>query len=476
MHVEYSRPTLQHQLFSNTPKLGTSHFRARHPSCLILPITFTQTARIQKEKRQDSSTLSTKSGKTVKEIMDIPKIDPPPYSTAIRETKLPATVVNWKWRLRRCRRWTRLSFICLLCVLWLGFRQREPVRHPPSSEINIHSLSVARIKQNLSTCAKLGTKPADPIGLGRGRNARYIEGQKPTLITNATVWIGEPAEGKDPRVGTSYSWITTDVFLENGLIKRVERGLQNKHDLPSDVLVYDAAGRPLTSGIIDMHSHAGVHSLPTLHGNEDVSELSTNITPYVRSIDGIQPLDQQLQVIKSGGVTTSLILPGSSNNIGGEAFVFKHAVGRKDGRNETSVADMLVDPERTWRYMKMACGENAKRVHGKPGERGPTSRLGESWELRRAFERAARLMREQDDWCNLAGQDIDRIKTYFPYELEWEALIAALRGQVHVHVHCYTIPDLEAFVDHSNEFQFPVRAFHHAHQAYLVPEVGFQPH
>ncbi|MBE3041067.1 hypothetical protein IMZ48_00455, partial [Candidatus Bathyarchaeota archaeon] len=168
-------------------------------------------------------------------------------------------------------------------------------------------------------------------------------------------------------------------MLHHGLIKQVGTSLQQHRDLPGPLEVYNANGRPLTSGVIDMHSHAGVHSLPTLHGNEDVSELSSNITPYVRSIDGIQPLDPQLQVIKSGGVTTSLILPGSSNNIGGEAFAIKHAVGPADGRNVTSVADMLVDGDRAWRYIKMGCGENAKRVHGKAGERGPTSRLGESW-------------------------------------------------------------------------------------------------
>jgi len=220
-----------------------------------------------------------------------------------------------------------------------------------------------------------------------------------------------------------------------------------------------------------MHSHVGVHSLPTIHSNDDTSELSSDITPYVRAIDGFQPTDRQIQVIKSGGVTTSLVLPGSSNNIGGEAYVVKHAVGAADGRNETSVQDMLADPGRAWRYMKMACGENSKHVHGKAGERGPTSRLGESWEFRRAFERAAALMRRQDEWCAAARLGLGNVETYLPVELEWEGLIAVLRGHVHVNTHCYTINDLEAFVDHSNEFQFPVRAFHHAHQAFLVPEV-----
>ncbi len=66
------------------------------------------------------------------------------------------------------------------------------------------------------------------------------------------------------------------------------------------MLVYQAKGQPLTSGIVDMHSHAGVGTLPSLWGNEDTNEMGANITPYVRSIDGIQPNDHQIQVIKCG--------------------------------------------------------------------------------------------------------------------------------------------------------------------------------
>ena len=403
---------------------------------------------------------------------------PPPYHTAIAGTKTPSNWFPRKW-LRQPRRyqcWWRsarlISVLLLAYIAWVRLWRHRTIASPQTTN---HGLSVERLKKDLSTCAELHTTPVDPAGYGRKSNACYVEGNKPTLIVNASVWTGDPAPGLDPRSGRSYSWIVADVLLEHGLIKRVEKDLRLDYDPSSDVLVYDAKGRPLTSGIIDMHSHAGVHSLPTLHGNEDVSELSTNITPYVRAMDGIQPLDTQLQVIKSGGVTSSLILPGSSNNIGGEAFVVKHAVGPADGRNTTSVSDMLADQSRTWRYIKMACGENAKHVHGKAGERGPTSRLGESWELRHAFERASRLMQEQDDWCQTAALGLDRVQTYLPNDLEWEALIAVLRGQVHVHAHCYTIPDLEAFVDHSNEFMFSIRAFHHAHQSYLVPEVGQWP-
>lgn len=336
-------------------------------------------------------------------------------------------------------------------------------------------LNTTRLRDDAETCAKLRHKPADPVGPGREKNARYTEGGRPTLIRNATVWTGEPAQGTSPedaRRGLGFEWIKNiDVLLQNGLIMEV--GPSGSIKIATDeTITYDARGRQLTAGIIDMHSHAGIDPLPSLRGNDDTNEMSSDITPYVRSIDGIKPLDPQIRVIKSGGVTTSLVLPGSANNIGGEAYVIKHAVGQSDGRPEISAVDMLADPDRNWRYMKMACGENAKRVYGKPGERGPTSRLGESWEFRHAFEQAAELVRAQDDWCAAADDvGVENMQTYLPKELRWEALGAVLRGQVHVNTHCYTIPDLEAMVDHTNEFKFPVRAFHHAHQTFLVPEI-----
>ncbi|KAF6809375.1 amidohydrolase [Colletotrichum sojae] len=373
------------------------------------------------------------------------------------------------------KRWLRPSRSMKLIVLCLGFiafaqwRQLEllPTSKPSSN------LSAARLQQDLATCAKLRHKPQDPIGLGREKNARYVEGTRPTLIRNATVWVGEAVEGTSPeddRAGKGYSWITADVLVDQGLIQKVEAVI-SLDSLPKDTQIWDAKGRQLTSGIIDMHSHAGVDSLPELNGNQDTNEMSSDITPYVRSIDGINPFDHQIQVIKSGGVTTSLVLPGSGNNIGGEAYVIKHAVGKKDGRTEVSAEDMLADPDRNWRYMKMACGENAKRVYGKVGH-SPFSRLGESWEFRHAFEQAANLIREQDDWCDAAEKNgVETLTKYLPQELKWESLSAALRGQVHINTHCYTVPDLEAFVDHTNEFKFPVRAFHHAHQTFLVPEI-----
>ena len=397
---------------------------------------------------------------------------PPAYSAAVHSPPP-------QWRAGRVRRGRVLRFVAIACLAFLaitqGGRLSPRAQTPLGADFTAHGLSVRRLQNDQATCAKLRKKPENPIGAGRERNARYVDGNAPTLIKNATVWIGEPVEGtsvEDARKGKGYGWIKSDVYLEYGLIQRVEISI-DASSVSKDALVYDARSRPLTAGIIDMHSHAGVEELPSLDGNSDGNEMSANISPFVRSIDGIKVNDHQIQVIKSGGVTTSLILPGSGNNMGGEAYVIKHAVGKADGRNETSAADILADPDRNWRFMKMACGENAKRVYGKPGVSGPMSRMGESWDFRHAFEQASQLVRQQDDWCDaIAAGGLESAKSYLPQELRWESLGALLRDQVRLNTHCYTIADLESFVSHTNEFKFRVRAFHHAHQTYLIPEVS----
>lgn len=153
--------------------------------------------------------------------------------------------------------------------------------------------------------------------------------------------------------------------------------------------------------------------------------------------------------------------------------MIKHAVGKGNGRPELSIESLLADPERNHRYIKMACGENAKRVYGQVGRNfGPFSRLGEAWYFRHAFEQAAALKDSQDDWCAAADSiGAESMDSYLPLDLKWETLAAVLRGQVMVNTHCYTIPDLESFIGYTNEFKFAVRAFHHAHSTFLIPEV-----
>ncbi|KAL9110513.1 MAG: hypothetical protein Q9227_004871 [Pyrenula ochraceoflavens] len=365
------------------------------------------------------------------------------------------------------RRRSRILRLVIVLTIALVAIERLKQNRPQSSVLN-----TSRLEEDYETCSELRQALKEPSG-SRDQNARWVKDIRPILIRNATIWTGEPALGtnaEEAYAGQGWSWVSGDVLMERGLIRRVS-GSISAEELPDDVEIYEAHGRPLTAGIVDMHSHAGVYGLPGLRGNQDTNELSSDITPYVRSIDGFDPLDPQIQWIKSGGVTTSLILPGSGNNMGGEAYVMKFAVGKNDSRPEISASDMLANPEGGLRWMKMACGENAKSVYGKIG-RGPFSRLGEAWEFRHALEQASILVRAQDDWCDAADKmGLDSMSKYLPRDLQWESLGAVLRGQVYVNTHCYTVPDLEAFVSHTNEFKFSIRAFHHAHQTYLVPEI-----
>lgn len=340
-----------------------------------------------------------------------------------------------------------------------------------NTERPVSTLSIAKLQEDLAVCSSLRQPPVES-SKHREHNKRWVKSTKPVLIRNATIWTGEPAAGTsdaDARAGKGWAWVSSDVYTDKGLIVRVQPNIKLS-DLPHDIDIFDARGRQLTAGIVDMHSHAGLESIGNLQSDDN--ELSSDITPYVRSLDGIDPLQPEFEFIKSGGVTTSLFLPGSGNNIGGEAFVLKFAVGPKNGRTEVSQQDLFADPDRTWRYLKMACGENPKRVYGRVGERGPFSRLGEAWEFRHALEHARAYVQEQDDWCAKADVvGVDKMDTYLRQDLQWETLGAVLRGQVRVNTHCYTIPDLEALVRHTNEFKFRVYAFHHAHQTYLVPEI-----
>jgi imidazolonepropionase-like amidohydrolase len=378
-----------------------------------------------------------------------------------------ATTPGHAWLNRRRKRRTArlMATACLVYLAYYAYKIASNTAKPA------RTLSASLLNDNYATCTSLRRKPGQ-VKVEREYNKRWVKGTRPLLIRNASIWTGEPAPGTsegDARAGKGWFWIPSDVFVHKGLIVQVAKSIPIQ-DLPHDTNVFEARGRLLTAGIVDMHSHAGLGSVGNLQ--DDVNELSKDITPYVRSIDGLDPLQPEFEFIKSGGVTTSLFLPGSGNNMGGEAFVLKFAVGSKNGREEISQQDLFADPDRDWRYMKMACGENPKRTYGRAGDHGPYSRLGEAWEFRHALEQAQKYVQEQDDWCTAADMiGAENMQTYLRQDLEWESLGAVLRGQVRVNTHCYTIPDLEAFVRHTNEFKFRVYAFHHAHQTYLVPEV-----
>lgn len=298
----------------------------------------------------------------------------------------------------------------------------------------------------------------------RPESDRFVPGTKPVLIQRARIWTGL-RNGSETFIG--------DILLEKGLIKAVGHIPQDfVAAFGDDLVVVDARELWVTPGIVDIHSHIGDDSAPALEGSEDVNSLQSPAQPWLRSLDGLNTHDFSYPLSIAGGVTTSLILPGSANAIGGQAFVIK--LRRTAEGTPTS---MLLEPPFIlndtipqqggyfrWRHMKHACGENPSRVY-------KVTRMDTNWVLREAYNIAARIKESQDEYCSLAALGKWDSLGEFPGDLQWEALVDVLRGNVKVNAHCYEAVDLDALVRLSNEFKFPIAAFHHASEAYLVPDL-----
>ncbi|KAF9436290.1 hypothetical protein BGZ76_004354 [Entomortierella beljakovae] len=318
-------------------------------------------------------------------------------------------------------------------------------------------ISAARFKYGVEKCKAINKadKHKYPAPEKRKANPRFVNGTAPTLFKNGFIFDG---------VNESFKG---EVLVDNGLIVKIGDEIK----APKDTVIVDLKGHILTPGIVDMHSHLGVDSWPELDGTSDTNEMTQPLTPFVRSIDGFNPSDPAREWVLSGGVTSTLILPGSGNIMGGEAYTVKL---RKVSTLSTD--DMLVEAgvKDKWRYMKMACGENPKRFYGSLLQM-PSTRLGEGWLLRDQFAKATALKDAQDDWCD-AVDDMPhfgrhRLDTPFPENPEFESLVGILRDDVKLNIHCYETHDLEAMVRHSNEFKFKISAFHHGLDAYRVPEI-----
>ncbi|ORZ41437.1 hypothetical protein BCR44DRAFT_1422820 [Catenaria anguillulae PL171] len=247
-----------------------------------------------------------------------------------------------------------------------------------------------------------------------------------------------------------------------------------------------------------MHSHAGVYSYPTLKGTDDGNEFGDPNLPMMRTIDAFHPHDKALPLILSGGVTTILVLPGSANLQGGEAFAFK-----TPQKPTNSAEDMLVfanlsstNPDDRyanggpmWRWAKQACGENPKRSYGEGLGRLPFTRMGNAFKMRENYAKAKALKEKQDEWCRVSeslglykpGPEADKKKKKkkhegkepklkgvvhpkgrYPTDLALEQVVGLMRGQVKLNWHCYEVNDLETQMRIAREFNVSISAFHHA--------------
>ena len=185
-------------------------------------------------------------------------------------------------------------------------------------------------------------------------------GSGPVLIRNATVLTG-----------TGERIDNADVLMRDGKIAGIGKNL----DASDNATIVDGTGKWVTPGIIDDHSHLGVYPSPGVSAHEDGNELTNPTTPNVWAEHSIWPQDPGFAKALAGGVTSMLVLPGSGNLIGGRGVVVKNVYG-----NSYQSMKFPDAPH----SLKMACGENPKRVYGSKGS-SPSTRMGNVAGYRAAF-------------------------------------------------------------------------------------------
>jgi len=235
------------------------------------------------------------------------------------------------------------------------------------------------------------------------------------------------------------------VWIHNGKIAGVGASV----NAPAGALTIDAAGKYVTPGIIDPHSHSAL-------GN-DVNEATSPVTPSMMMIDAFDNLDKALYQALAGGVTTELLLHGSANMIGGQAVVIKNKFGLS--------RDEMLFPNAP-RSIKFASGENPKRVYGRRNE-VPSTRMGNFEVMRQAFEDAKAYMASWDAY-NAKVAKGDKDATPPKKDLKLEALSDVLRGKLYVQIHCYRADEFLTEEAIAKEYGYKIRGFHHALEMYKV--------
>ncbi|PZO10487.1 MAG: amidohydrolase [Lysobacteraceae bacterium] len=272
----------------------------------------------------------------------------------------------------------------------------------------------------------------------------------PVLIRNATVLVGngERLEG-------------ADVLMRDGRIAKVGKGLAD-----TGATVVDGTGKWVTPGIIDVHSHLGVYPSPGVTAHEDGNEMTAPVTAQVWAEHGVWPQDPGFATALAGGVTSLMVLPGSANLIGGRGTVLKNVAA-------LTVQDMKFPGAP--HGLKMACGENPKRVYGSQGQ-SPMTRMGNLAGYRAAFIEAQAYRRAWEKYeaepahtGRKKGKDADAAEPP-TRDLRLDTLAGVLRGEITVQIHCYRADEMALMLDLAKEFDFKIAAFHHAVEAYKIAD------
>ncbi|PKH92919.1 amidohydrolase [Pseudoalteromonas sp. 78C3] len=264
-----------------------------------------------------------------------------------------------------------------------------------------------------------------------------------TLITNATVLTGTGERLDD-----------ADVLLVDGKVQQVGKDLTATADI-----TIDAQGKWVTPGIIDVHSHLGAYPSPSVESHQDGNEMTSPNTAEVWVEHSVWPQDPGFNRAREGGITSLQILPGSANLFGGRGVTLKNVPAH--------TMQGMKFPEAPY-GLKMACGENPKRVYGRQGVL-PSTRMGNMAGYRMAWAEAAEYKRAWDKY------DADYEAGLNPEapvrDIKHDTLRGVLEGEVRIHNHCYKAEEMAMMIDLSKEFNYDAGTFHHGVEAYKIADL-----
>ncbi len=267
--------------------------------------------------------------------------------------------------------------------------------------------------------------------------------QPSILLINATVLTG-----------TGERLEAADVLIVDGKIEQLGKDLTAQN-----ARIVDLKGKWLTPGIIDVHSHLGVYPSPKVESHSDGNEMTSPNTSEVWAEHSVWPQDPGFDAARAGGVTSLQILPGSANLFGGRGVTL---------RNVPSTTMQGMKFAQAPYGLKMACGENPKRVYGSRKEL-PSTRMGNVAGYRSAWIAATEYQRA---WAKYerdykAGENPVAPKR----DLELDTLMGVLDGEVLIHNHCYKAEEMAVMIDLSKEFNYHAGTFHHAVEAYKIADL-----
>ena len=282
---------------------------------------------------------------------------------------------------------------------------------------------------------------ADPF------DSTYIAKPSATsLLKNANIYDGEGNE-----------FLGYDLLIKNGKIEAIGSDLDTQTE---DAIEYDLSGMWVTPGIIDLHSHMGVYSAPGVKSSSDGNESTSPVTADVWAEHSVWTQDPQFSLALQGGVTTFHVLPGSANLIGGRGTTFKNV--------QSNTVQGMKYPDAP-HSLKMACGENPKRVYGSRRQ-APSTRMGNVAGYRKAWIKASKYKQNMNSYESKSAE-AKEIVSPPTRDLEMDTLAGVLDGEILVQNHCYRAEEMAMMIDIAKEFGYKITAFHHAVEAYKIADL-----